>query len=99
MLPEGVNGRKARLESLEQRSPQRFTRMRRRAGKLALDDADVNLAYGNIDIAYYDVGMGKSYVRATVDFFRAAGTISAYAAYYILSLPLKIFFLFITKIE
>ena len=73
--------------------------MRKRAAQLALDNADMNLAEDRIDIAYYDVGMGKSYVRATIDFFKAAGTISAYAAYYILSLPLKIFFLFITQIE
>lgn len=99
MLPEGINGRQARLKMLEQRSPQRFERMRKTAGQLAIDASDMNLAYDKIDAAYYDVGMGKSYVRAMVDFFKAAGTISAYAAYYILSLPLKIFFLFIGIIE
>lgn len=99
MLPEGVKGREARLCNLKSASPQRYDRMRRRAAQLALDNADMKLVNDKIDITYYDVGMGKSYVRATMDFFKAAGTISAYAVYYIISLPLKIFFVVITQIE
>ena len=48
---------------------------------------------------YADVGIGNSYKNATTYFFKAMGEVVVYSFCYVLMIPLRLFFFFITQVE
>ena len=63
MLPKNEEYKKIRVESIKNNNRKLYDKLTKEASKKAREDKNVLSVYGSVDPKYFDIGLGKAYVR------------------------------------